>query len=248
MKYQFASLLLLLSFSLKGQDQLLLTTEKSFEGKIKIDRASEGHETITVKVGKNKTKLQAHEFKYFIKDDEKYVPFKLGQYYKIMKVEIEGYLSLYYYRDGTYDFGTQYLHKLDGQGITVPNISFKKRISEYLNDCPQIETGLNTGEYKKTELNKIVTDYNGCIKQKTIQTRMSKPDLSEDKISLIDKIDQVISKIGDGNEELKTLLADIQTKLAEGKSIPGYLKSALMEQSKNVPDLSEEITQLLNSF
>lgn len=248
MRYIQILLFLFIAFSAYSQDQLLLTTGKSFNGKIKIDQVPEGHETITIKVGKNKTKLAAHEFKYFTKNNVKYIPFKLGQYYKIMRVDVEGYLSLYYYRDESYDFGTQFLYKADGDGLVVPNISFKKRITSFLNDCSKIEEGLNSGDYKKTELDKIVLDYNDCIKKKTIQERMSTPEISQDKIATIDKIDIVLSKIEDGNDDLKTLLSDIQEKLAEGKKVPDYLKDALTTEADNFPDLSVEILELLNDL
>lgn len=99
----------------------------------------------------------------------------------ILEVVIEDYLSLYalsatsytanggnYSNGGSFkDSKTYYVKKKDEKtaqfytGFSyIPKISFKKFIETYFNDCPQIQEKVENKEFKKKDLEEIVSFYN----------------------------------------------------------------------------------------
>ncbi len=52
------------------------------------------------------------------------------------------------------------LQKKDGSLFTVEYFFFKKSMSEYLSDCPEIVTKINDKTYGRDDLMKIIADYN----------------------------------------------------------------------------------------
>lgn len=235
--------------SLLSQNRVQLVSGEILEGKISIDLPSIGYETIVIKEGKQKTKLRAHEFVSFDYKENMYIPLKIGSYYRIMKEQVSGYLSLYYYReDGSYEFGSQYLYKKDGQGLYVPNLSFKRQVFDFLDDCSSIEENFENNEYKKADLVQIVEDYNKCIHEKTLKSKLNVNKITDTVNPSIALIETIKKKISDQKSELNTLLTDIQAKLVQRQTIPEYLKSALKDQSTRAEDLQEDIEKLLESI
>lgn len=240
-----------LSFSLSGfaQDTIQLTSGEVLNGTISIDLPTPGFERVSIKTDDGKLKFKAHEFISFVYNDEKYVPVKYNGMYRIMRVVSEGYLSLYYFReDESYDFGTKYLYKQDGNGELVPNFSFKKIMTEFLNDCPSVVSGLENNEYKKNKLDEIVSAYNACIDSNTLKSKLNVKEVVNTENPAIRLIDSLMMKLEGENMELTTLLKDIQTKVVQDQPVPGYLKSALKEQTSGMEDIKAEVEKLLNSI
>ncbi len=230
-----------------AQDWVITTAQDSLSGEIQIELAADNYEEIVVKNDAGKTRLKAHQFIGFNLDGQKYKTVKQGGKYRIMKVAQEGYLSLYYFRqDGAFDFGTQYLGKVTGDGIIVPNISFKKGISKFLDDCSIIEQGFDNGKYKKSKINELIDDYNNCIAKNTLSIEKESPVDIENALTLL--IDSIKNKVDASNTELQSLLSDIKGKIKQGNTVPGYLKSALTEQTAGMENIKAEVEELLNSI
>ncbi len=230
-----------------AQDWVITTTQDSISGAINIEMATDNYEEIVVKNDAGKTRLKAHQFIEFNLDGQKYKTVKQAGKYRIMKVGKEGYLSLYFFRqDGAFDFGTQYLSKVTGDGILVPNISFKKGMSKFLADCSSIEQGFEQGKYKKSKLNELIDDYNNCIANNTVSLENESPEDNDNPLTLL--IDSIKSKIDPSNSELQSLLNDIKSKIKQGNTVPGYLKSALTDQTAGMENIKAEVEELLNSI
>ncbi len=243
------SLLLISASFILAQDSVLLTSGKTVEGKVIIDLPETGYEKIRVKSNDGKYSFKAHEFISFRKGDQKYVTLKLDQKYRIMKAMNDGYLSLYYYREGeAYDFNTKYLHKKDGTGVVVPTITFKKVMLNFLKDCPQVVKDLDNDQYKRNDIETLITDYNNCIDSNTIKAKLNLKEVANTENPAIELIDNLMMTLDGRNKELITLLKDIQTKVVQDQPVPGYLKSALKEQTANLESIKSEVAALLNSI
>lgn len=219
---------------------------RTLQGEVIIDLATSGHESITLKNEDGKKRMMAYEFLSLAKDGEKYVPVKYGEKYRLMKVRSEGYLSLYYFRyEESYEFGTPYLYKRDGAGTEIPNLGFRKRLSDFLSECPAVAESVKAGAYKKSEPEHIIADFNACITKKTQDTKAR----ASENINLwhpaLKLIALVRSKVDPENEELMTLLADIEAKIVKGSPVPGYLKNALIRQTSDRVDLKKDVAELL---
>jgi hypothetical protein len=238
-----------LSTIVSAQDWVITTKQDSIYGKINIELAMTAYEEIVIKTDEGKQRLKAYQFIEFSNDGTTYQTVKLDGKYRIMKLEKEGYLSLYRYRqDGAFDFGTQYLLKSGGEGLLIPNLTFKKAIMKYLNDCSKIEQGFENGDYKKSEIHKLIDDYNNCITKNSKITKIEIVDKEIIESRELNLIDAIKSKIDASETELHSLLIDIKTKLREGNAIPGYLKSALKEQTEGMSVIKTEVEELLKSI
>lgn len=243
-------ILLLLFFTINSfaQDKVILVNGDAIEGKITFELPTPGLEAIIVKNDNGKYRLLAHEIQSIIKGENSYIPIKYGPKYRFMKIKYEGYLSLYYYRfEESHDFGTKYLYKKDGSGIEVPNFGFKKIMSEFLEDCKSVSDNLEGSVYKKNDLESIINDYNECIDRNTVKAKLQVAEVVNTSNPTLDLIDQIKAKVEDGTE-LMTLLLDIQTKVAQNKPIPGYLKAALKEQTNDMKPIQEDVSTLLKQL
>lgn len=240
--------IILVAFCLQsiGQDKLITTDGRTLEGKVTFELPRPGVETIVLKTEDRKFKLSAHEMSLVEKGNDTYVPIKFGPKYRIMKLHTDGYLGLYYYRfEESHDFGTKFFYKRDGTGIEVPNFGFKKIVSDFLADCPNVADRLMAGEYKKNKLEEVINDYNTCIDKNTVKAKLQIAEVVDTSNPTLDLIDDIKSKIKASNEELLTLLTDIQTKVAQQKSVPKYLIGALEEQTADMTYIKEDIADLL---
>ncbi|MEQ8924309.1 MAG: hypothetical protein RLO81_00775 [Fulvivirga sp.] len=243
-------LLTLTTFSLaNGQDMLYTAEGDTLRGKVIIELPEMLFEDVVLKHDEGRTRYKAYEIIGFTKDDELYQTVRLNNKYRIMRVEKSGYLSLYYFReDESYDFGSRYLEKLDGNGLVVPNISFKKQLTEFLNDCEGVAEAIEEKKLKKNDLDEIIDQYNECIAKNTVKRTLEVTEVKDTEHPAIAIIDTMLPKIPAENIELKTLLKDILSKVVAGKPIPGYLISALKDQTKDLESISTEVSALTEAL
>jgi hypothetical protein len=245
-----ATLLFLITGAAFSQDKLFLANSDTLNGKITILFPEEYYEEILFETDDDKKRLKAYEFKGFSKDDEIYRTIKSGEIYRIMKLEKEGYLSLYSYRmDKAYSFGGMYLFRRDGIGRDVPTMRFKKTMMAFLDDCNSIQPALEEGKYKKKNVEQLIEDYNLCITSKTEEQYAEgkqKPlkTVSDDPVLLT--ATEILNKAKQlGDDELQSMLNDVIEKLQEGERIPSYLKNALEEYAGEEHALNSDIMSLL---
>ena len=117
---------------------------------------------------------------------------------RMMKMVKDGYLSLLAFKpegQSNSSWSGQYLLKRDGQGVEVPNLSFKKILSNFLGDCPDIKDHFQKGDFSKHDLNRIVDLYNTCldVKTKNLNGQPKTVEISTDKVLAVK---QFIEKAG----------------------------------------------------
>ena len=161
-----------------------------------------------------------------------------------------GYLGLYAFRAGnSYDFGPRYLHKNTNEGIEVPNLTFKKVVSSFLEDCPTVESKVMDRTYKASNIEELVTAYNDCLGTSPHvivedKKKKKKPVKETKELTLIYSITEKLQAAG-ASDELSTLLEDITEKIKNGNKVPGYLKGALKEETSRYTGIQADIDTLL---
>lgn len=262
MRHTFIALFLLtfLSYQAWSQDYLVTLQRDTLTGDIDILLPDALSESIVINSEGEKTRYKAYQFITAYIDSSFYRPAKLGDKYRLMKVVKDGYLSLMLFRpDNSYEFGSQYLLKKTLEGLEISNIGFRKRVTDFLQECPELVAKIDEKVYKKADLQTIVEAYNACLVNKTEERYVEAEDehqpdaeLTKDVVikaqTTIGLIDAIKSKISDDQSELQTLLADIKTKLTNEQPVPGYLIGALKEQTQDMVDIQEDVQQLIDQI
>jgi len=249
----FAFLFFIIASSVAQTPEYLISTRgDTLHGEVKIfssgpvDRAQ-------VSVNKKKTTFQAQEIRLLFIENEFYKPMKFENSIRFMKVLKAGYLSLYAFRPAnlmTYD--GRYIAKMDGAAMEVPNLTFKKTISKFLEDCPTVSTALKEDQYKRSELDKVIDDYNACIDNKT--TAKLKATAAESAASeKLDAIKALQNKVEgldklDSKKDVTDLLSDLSAKVQQQQTISNYQLEALksfLKGNKSVKDELEKVVALL---
>ncbi|MBS1949891.1 MAG: hypothetical protein OJF59_002475 [Cytophagales bacterium] len=171
---------------------------------------------------------------------------------RMMKIVKDGYLSLLAFNpegQSNSSWSGQYLLKRDGQGVEVPNLSFKKILSNFLGDCPDIKDHFQKGDFSKHDLNRIVDLYNTCldVKTKNLNGQPKTVEISTDKVLAVKQfIEKVQKENFVGKKDVLDLLTDIQTKVMKGETIPNYMGEGLKPYLKEKPDLEKSAEELLS--
>ncbi len=242
-----------ISFVAAGaQDQLILATGDTLNGKIEILLPSSAYEEIMFENDDVKKRYKAFEFVSFIDDGTQYRTVKFGDKYRIMEVESDGYLSLLRFRsDEAFAFNAQFLYKIGGEGVEVPNFMFKKAMMNYMEDCGPVKEALAEGNYRKKDLEELVATYNACMAAKT-EDRMEEfreKEILAKSSPLIDELTNVkLQSEQMKDDELTNMLEDVILKLKSGESVPNYLKNALTEHVSDGHQLKQPIEVLVKQL
>ncbi|MBS1558504.1 MAG: hypothetical protein JST69_07220 [Bacteroidetes bacterium] len=222
--------------TLRGEAKIL-----SFD---KIDRVQ------LVSHGK-KTIYQATQIKSLKIENDFYNPVRIENSIRMMKKMKEGYLSLYSFvpegQGGVWS--GQYLLKKDGKGIEVPNLSFKKILSGFLNDCPDIKKGFDKGDFGKRDLDRIIDLYNLCIETKTHNTSQAQPapkEIDNNKLLAVKELaEKINSETFSSKKDALDLVKDMEGKVSRNEPIPNYLGEGLKALLKDKPALASAADALL---
>ena len=183
----------------------------------------------------------------FRMNGEIYNTVKFFEDYTFMKLIRTGYLSLYGYQmENQTGWDGRFLVKKDGAGLDVPNIGFKKRIMHFLEDCPQVTKDVESGALGKSDLLKIVNEYNACIQSKTkpgpivnLPAREAWTNL-ENEVKALPEFD----KKADALE----MINEVLSKLSKSQSIPSFLISGLKDVLKDQSLVTETLTGALEKL
>ncbi len=255
MRIFFLFILISLSFSAFSQSDVLVTLKgDTLTGKAFI-ATNKGNaiQVITIKKGKEKRKFKAYEVKWLLKEEETYHPIKVLNKYQLGILVKEGYLSIYKIMNteanSSASFSTLVLIKKDGASLIVPNLGFKKHVEKFLNDCDVIVRGFSNSAYKKSNLEKIVDDYNGCIAANTTQQNSEtfKVEHNLEKVALVTTLIKSIKDDGrlEDTETVVEMLNDLKSKIKEDSKIPSYLENALKVSLKDNTAFIKQLNQIL---
>ncbi len=248
------SLILLLSVtfgSYAQSDRLITVTGDTVAGTIDILLPTDYFEEINFKSDNEKKRYKAFQFIGFHKDGDFYKSIKHSGKYRIMKEVQSGYMGLYMYRAGdSFDFGSRFLYKITNEGLEVPNITFKKAVAQFVQDCPAVQSAVLDRTYKGSNLDELITAYNDCLGTRPQVRRKAEEKyepvviIETEELRLINAISQ---KLQDESisDELRTLLRDVTGKIENGDKVPGYLRSALQEETQGYKSVKKEVEKLL---
>ena len=215
-----------------AQDYVVTAKGDTLHGKVKPLTYGPDKKVVVKDASGKKTTLSIFQTKAHFIDGETFNPVKTEKGYVFMKLVKPGYLSLYTFQPENQNaFDAYYLLKKDGNGIEVPNLSFKKIVAKFLADDVVLSEKLEKGDYGKKQLTEIIDEYNQHISQKstiqkesiTVQREKSKDlvnwQILEDKVKLKGTFD--------GKEDVLEMINDVKTKIKNSEKIPNFLIEGL---------------------
>ncbi len=243
-------LILLGAFTSYAQDQLVTVKGDTLTGKIDILFPEDLYEEILFENDSEKKRMKAFEFQSLTVDGENYRTIKLRDKYRIMKLEKEGYLSLYLFRvDNNYAFSGLYAYRVDGSGIEVPNMMFKKTMSKFLDGCNSVNLALEEGKFKRKDIEQLVDAYNDCIELNTTEQFAGRQAIMNSNVDteILTQANAVLKDAQEmGDSDLVSMLNDVIRKLQTGDEVPSYLKKAIEDHVTESHALHQQVTGLLS--
>lgn len=202
--------------------------------------------------GKKKVVYPMFQVREFFYRGELYQPVKGPEGYTFMKLQKSGYLSLYTYQlPNQITFDGFYLLKLDGKGMEVPNISFKKAMERYLSDCPSVAEKIDKGDLSKKDLHKIIDEYNACIDANTVDHGkiIAEQEVQEKVIGAWDILEGKVKAEPDfeGKTNALDMISEIKAKVSRSEKIPNFLLDGLksiLTQETFKADLENAIKEI----
>ncbi len=190
--------------------------------------------------GKKKIVYPFFKVKAFSIDNEVFHPVKGPNGYAFMKVLKTGYLSLYAFKaQNQTTYGGLYLLRKDGEGLEVPNLTFKKNMRKFLDDCPVVADKVDRDVLKKKDIDKIVDEYNACVESRTSASpNVVAANTPQAKVS--DAWDILENKVKghedfEGKANALEMISEIKSKISSSQKIPNFLieglKSSLTQEA-----------------
>ena len=179
-------------------------------------------------------------------------PVRNAKGYTFMKLIKSGYLSLYaFQQENQVTYDGLYLTKRDGTGLEVPNLTFKKHMQKFVEECPDVATRIDNGDLTKKTIEKIVDEYNDCITNKTENHEKVIVQTSEQskKISTWDDLEEKVKSKADfeGKTNALEMITEIKSKIKRSEKVPNFLLEGL-KSSLSQTDLSAELQSALNDL
>lgn len=234
-----------------AQDFLVTTKGDTLTGEIKTLNYGPEKKVQLKGADNKKTVYSMFQVAYYSLDKEVFYPVKGPYGYSFMKLLKPGYLSLYNFTSEnqmTYD--GLYLLKKDGKGIVVPNISFKKTLTSFLKDCPEVSTKIENDEFSKKDLEKIIDAYNACIISRTNHLTAQQNSIgTKDKIGPWNILAEKIIAIENFSEKENVLemISEVKKKISNAEKVPNFLISGI-KQSITDSALQEDLANAINSL
>lgn len=249
-----AVLFFVLRFALAQTDYVVRLTGDTIKGNLQI-LDYEQIERVLIKTDSKKISLTALQTRSISKNNELYRPVKYENTARFMKVLIDGYLSLYAFHltKQSTSWDGRYLTKLDGTGMEVPNLGFKKSMGNYLSDCGDIKDRFEKGELGKGDVEKIVGLYNTCMQNKTASAVpksvpiTTPPAIVENEkvLAVKDLVTKVEAENFNTKNDALDILKDIQSKVIKNESVPNYLIEGLKSSLADVTSLTKDVDSVI---
>ena len=244
---------LLLSVTVSGQDFIVTIQGDTLVGEVKALTYGPDKKVQIAQTGKKKVVYPFYKVKSFTIDNEVFQPIKGPQGYTFMKLIKGGYLSLYSFQSNNQNlYDGQYLLKMDGEGIEVPNITFKKGMKRFLDDCPTLADKIDADVLNKKDLLQIVDEYNTCITNAAANNRTvveSKPVVPSSVIDTWNALENKVKSQSDFAEKENALemIGEIKGKISSSQKIPNFLIEGL-KNSLNQNEFKAELDAALGTL
>ncbi len=235
--------------SLSAQDYVVTHKGDTLKGNVKIVSISMNSSVKLTSVDKTKTNYTIFQVKSFSYKNEIYQPVKGPYGYVFMKLKKTGYLSLYAFQLlNQMTFDGLYLSKMDGTGMEVPNLNFKKQMSKFLFECESVASKIENGDFRKQDLDSIIYEFNLCIAKSTIEltSKISKNEVQTKKLNAWDSLEEKLKNQPDfeGKSSALEMVTDIKSKISRGDKVPNFITDAL----KNILNPTELKNDLENAL
>lgn len=242
-------LLMLVFQSVGAQDYVITTRGDSLTGEVKPLLYGPEKKVQIQTDDKTKKSFSIFEVRAFSSKGDVYHPIKGENGYVFMKLLQPGYLSLYAFQtDNASRFDGIFLQKIDGDNMVLPNLGFKKYMSQFLEDCPLVVERVQAGELNKKNLKDLIVAYNGCIESKTVDhgSILAQQEVQSKKISAWDEL-QVKVSAADFSEKNNALemITEIRKKIKQQERIPNFLIEGLKNSLRDT-GLTPELEAALN--
>lgn len=238
---------LLLSVATQAQNDFVVTSKlDTIFGKPRI-LSYDLIDRVQIEVNKKKESFTALQVYSVTIDSQVYKPIQYENKIYLMKLVKSGYLSLYAFRlenQTTYD--GRFMTKLDGTSIEVPNLSFKKFMVNFLNDCSTIVSKIKSGDLSKKELDKIIDEYNECITNLNKEKVIPSSEVNEKSVAITKLIGKIEAEDFTSKKDALDLLKDIQSKVNNNEPVPNYLTDGLKGYLAGTPALTDDLNALLS--
>ena len=247
-------LLLMIAYQCAGaQDYVLTTRGDSLVGEVKPLMYGPEKKVQLIASNNEKSTLSLFEIRAFSSRGDIYHPVKGEAGYVFMKLIHAGYLSLYAFQpENQVRFDGLFLKKLDGDNMVVPNLGFKKYVSQFLEDCPRVSAQIKEGELGKKDLPKLVSAYNACIDERTIDHGKAIAIRQEQsiKINAWDTLEERIKeKDFSEKENALEMITEIRKKIQQEEKIPNFLLEGLKNSLQGTgltAELNSAISEVKN--
>jgi hypothetical protein len=245
-------ILLLIQPVVRGQDYLVTTSSDTLRGEVRPLMFGP-EKKVQIKTAAGKEIYSILQTRFFVLDGVSYFPVKGPQGYTFMQLVKQGYLSLYRFQpEKSNVFSGQFLRKADGTGIELPNIGFKKQMTDFLADCEDVTARIESGDLKKSDIDAIIDGYNACIHNRTqgvrqdIQVRVE----AKSALTLWNELETAIGKESDfeNRDTALEMVADIQSRVSRGEKVPNFIIQGLKNAIGDRPSLSEPFAKALASL
>jgi hypothetical protein len=236
-------------------DYLVTLRSDTLKGEIRI-LSYDQQDRIQISVNGKKENLKATEVSFVSLKGEIYRAQRKDNSIRMMKLIKEGFLSIYAFKvENQPNYDGRMLVRKDGTSIEVPNLSFKKSLSAYLENCKTVSEKIMDGEYSRNDLEKIVDDYNNCMvlgasEVASVKTQIvEQSSLQQEKTEALNSFTKKVASMEFATRsDAMEVLQDMQTKVDRNENIPNYqiegLKSLLNEQASIQTDLEKLIALL----
>ena len=252
-KFCFLLTIILLASALYsyGQDYIINLKGDTLRGDIKVVIIGIDKKAVLTDADKKKTSYGLFQVKRVFKDGEVYVPVKSETGYTFMKLQKDGYLSLYTFQlPNETAFEGQLLVKKDGTSLQVPNLNFKKMMKKFLEECDPVTDSLDAN-WSKRDLFKIIDTYNQWISSNTtaLQQSMEQQQLATAKTNVWDQLQTKVKAQPDfeGKNDAIEMITDIKGKVERGDKIPKFLIDGL-KASLQGTDTKNELEMALQQL
>lgn len=246
----FFSLLAFFESPIQAQDYILTTLGDSLTGEVKPLLYGTEKRVQLIAPDKEKTTFSLFDVREYSHEGGIFRPMKGPSGYVFMKLLQSGYLSLYAYQlENQTRFDGRLLKKLDGDQLPVPNLGFKKYISQFLGDCPDVASKVKEGEMNKRDLSQIIDAYNACVESRTVDHAqiLARQETKAEKLSGWDALEQKVRSADFGQRSTALeMITEIRKKIERQEKIPNFLIDGL-KSSLEGTGLSEELNDAISA-
>jgi hypothetical protein len=253
--FSFAHVLLILVFLLayqcaQAQDYAVTVRGDTLYGDVRLFNYGSDKKVQVQPEGKRKEIIPLIQTSMVFLDGDVYKPQKGPAGYAYMKVIKEGFLSLYAFQPNnqvTYD--GRLLAKRDGSSIEVPNLSFKKAMTRFLQDCPSVVARIESGDLGRKDLDAIIDQYNNCNKSTAAAPVAAAPSSGLPATPKLEALEAKVREQNDlpGKQDVLDMITEIRNKVKRGETVPNFLMERVRRALKET-ELNSDVEEALKEI